>query len=205
MGVRIIGVCGRKRHGKDTVGGFLRDEANFTQLAFADPIKRIAMDLYGFSYAQCFGTTADKETVDPRYGFSPRHAMQQIGTEMFRRLYEPTWVDYAKTTIDRALAGQNPLIHSHQAKAFLPTSLVARDPSRWVLTDVRYPNEAEAIRRWGGTVWKVVRPSILEGLDDTHTSETSVDLIEPDHLIVNDGTLEDLRAKVLEVLALPEL
>jgi hypothetical protein len=205
MGLIIIGVCGRKRHGKDTVGGFLRDEANFTPIAFADPIKRIAMDLYSFSYDQCYGTREDKETVDPRYGFSPRHAMQQIGTEMFRNLYEPTWVEYAKTTINRARAGQNPPIHSPQAKAFLPTSLVARDTSRWVITDVRFPDEARAIREMGGQVWKVVRPSLLEGLNDTHASETSVDWIEPDLLITTDSTLEDLRSKVIGALALPEL
>ncbi len=54
--------------------------------------------------------------------------------------------------------------------------------------------EAAAVKRAGGLVVKVTRPGMDSG--DTHASETSVDLVEEDYLVVNDGSLEELTAKV---------
>jgi len=35
----VIGLCGRKRVGKDTVAEYLKKQFGFTQYAFADPLK----------------------------------------------------------------------------------------------------------------------------------------------------------------------
>ena len=66
---------------------------------------------------------------------------------------------------------------------------------RWAITDVRFPNEAALIRAAGGVVWKVVRPNLALPVDE-HPSETSVDLVEADAVLVNDGTLDALTARV---------
>ena len=208
--MKILGICGRKRHGKDTVGHFLQSQGRYTPIAFADPIKRIAMDIYGLSYDQCYGSDEFKEAVDSRWGVTPRHIMQQIGTEVARAIHPETWVRYCLSTIDKASGGEQPLIHWAPARGFVAarTDLLIpeidiRGPytvlTRWVITDVRFPNEAEHIRAAGGKIIKVVRPSLEGKQGDTHSSETSIDEIEPDHLILNDGTLADLRAKVLGV------
>lgn len=197
----IVGVCGRKRHGKDTVGGIAHKLGGYTPIAFADPLKRIAMDIYGLSYDQCYGTEKDKETVDPRWGLSPRFILQRIGTEMGREIHTETWVRYCMRTIQEASEGGNLLIHSARHRAFMPAQGGNFNLQKWVITDCRFPNEADAIRRAGGDVIKVVRPSLQQGVD-LHASETSIDEIEPDHMILNNGTRHDLGLKVREILGI---
>lgn len=68
---------------------------------------------------------------------------------------------------------------------------------RWAISDVRYLNEAEAIRRMGGEVWRVSRPGTAP---DGHASETGVDEITPDRTIYNYSTLEDLAVSVRHAL-----
>jgi len=203
--VILLGVCGRKRHGKDTVGRSLRRQFDMTPIAFADPLKRIAMDIYGLSYDQCYGDDL-KEVIDPRWGVTPRHIMQQIGTEMGRTIHPETWVRYCLRTIEEAAAGKQPLIHIAKMRKFELAKEDFVNVQRWVVTDVRFPNEAEAIRSKGGKVIKVVRSEFLKRATDMHASETSIDEINPDFLVLNDSTIEDLNQKVLDIgrtLALP--
>jgi hypothetical protein len=60
------------------------------------------------------------------------------------------------------------------------------------ITDVRFPNEAKAIREAGGEVWAVLRPS--RGIDIAHESEQYVEQLiqDADQLIFNTGSLFDL-------------
>lgn len=51
----IVILCGKARSGKDTAAGFIAEFANTTQIALADPIKRIAQKLFKFSDAQLWG------------------------------------------------------------------------------------------------------------------------------------------------------
>jgi hypothetical protein len=194
--VKVIGICGKKRHGKDTVGGFLSAEFDYTPIAFADPIKRIAMDLYDFSYEQVYGS--EKEIPDERWdGLTPRHAMQQIGTEVARLIHPLTWVRKCLANIREYQTGEShPILHSPAHRDFRPAhGSWIPDRNLWVICDVRFPNEAEAIRAEGGKVIKVVRPSLEGKQGDAHASETNIDKIDPDILVVNDGTLEDLALK----------
>tara|TARA_R110000824_G_scaffold40789_5_gene121931 strand:- start:642 stop:1238 length:597 start_codon:yes stop_codon:yes gene_type:complete len=192
--MNIIGICGRKRHGKDTVGEFLQ-EVGWKPIAFADPIKRICMDLYKFSYDQVYGHL--KEEPDPRWdGLTPRHAMQQLGTEVCRSVYADTWVRYCLDLIERASVGEEVVLHDARRRGFFPYKGASQ---LWCVTDVRFPNEADTIRARGGQVIKVVRPSLEGTQGDGHVSETNIDRIDPDFLVLNDGTLEDLWEKVREL------
>jgi hypothetical protein len=67
-----------------------------------------------------------------------------------------------------------------------------------VLTDVRYENEAEAVRSHGGQIWRVTRPGTAA---DGHSSETTVDAIRPNFYLRNDGSFEALYAQVDELLS----
>jgi hypothetical protein len=190
--IQIIGVCGRKRHGKDSVGNILRKEYGFSATAFADAVKRVAMDVYGLSWDQCYGDGPEKEAVEPRWGLSPRVIMQRIGTEVGRSIHTDTWVKHTLDNIQAAATGQLFTWRDDFTQGFVRVGLVR---TQWVITDVRFPNEAEAIRAAGGQVWKVVRPSLGVPTDE-HPSETSVDLVRENVTIVNDGSLEDLSRKV---------
>ena len=64
-----------------------------------------------------------------------------------------------------------------------------------VVTDVRFPNEADWLRGLGGTVVEVFRPDELSpdllGSNAKHDSET-MGWIHPDAVLRNDGTVEEL-------------
>lgn len=187
----IIGISGKKRHGKDEIASALASRG-VNRLAFADELKRFAMAIWDLSFEQLYGADEHKESVDERWGLTPRFIMQQFGTEVGRNIHDQTWVRRAFDIIDRAWLGANVVLPDLQAREF--RSVVVEDPSVWAVPDVRFKGEAEAIKARGGVVIKVVRPSLVS--KDTHASETGVDEVVEDHLIVNDGTLDDLRAKV---------
>jgi hypothetical protein len=197
----LIGVCGKKRAGKDTVGLFLKIHHKFRMIALADPIREIAIELFGLNKAQLDGDL--KEKVDVRWGLTPRGIMQKLGTEVGREgrfaIFEPM----VSATQLRAVFAK------HKLKAGSTCwidSLFARiaeqkfflDVHDFVVTDVRFPNEAEAIKKNGGKLVFITRPALPVSMD-VHASEAEIDNIDPDlvdfHLI-NDGTLKQLHARV---------
>lgn len=66
------------------------------------------------------------------------------------------------------------------------------------ITDLRYPNEAERIKLLGGVIWEVERPGLAS---DGHDSEQPLPRALVDYTIVNDDTLDTLRARVAMGLA----
>ncbi len=108
-----------------------------------------------------------------RVGLTVGRCLQLIGTECFR-----VWVD----------------------QDIWVRALIAGLPARAVIADVRFPNEAAAIKARGGVVVRIVRPTAGgaashrdDGRAVAHASETSLDSIKPDYEIINDRTLDSLR------------
>jgi hypothetical protein len=64
------------------------------------------------------------------------------------------------------------------------------DCDNWIITDTRFPNEAQAIKDAGGIIIRVTRPGI--GPVNDHPSETGLNQWKFDYEIQNDGTLENL-------------
>ena len=78
----IIGLCGNKGHGKDTIADILVSKYNFKKLAFADVLKNSLKELFGWddkSFSHDF-----KEHKDKYWDVSPREMCQQLGTEFLR-------------------------------------------------------------------------------------------------------------------------
>lgn len=108
-----------------------------------------------------------------------RELLQKVGTECMRDcLHENVWVN--------ALFADYECTHSdHSPHGF--------DYSQWLITDTRFPNEAQAIKSKGGIIVKVTRPGEQQG---THPSETALDDWDFDVVIENNGSIEDLIEKV---------
>jgi hypothetical protein len=87
--MRVVGLGYKAQVGKDTAADYLegRHPGAAKKVAFADKLKKITMDLFGLSHEQCYGSKEVKETIDPRYGKSPRQIMQEVGDKM-RQIYE---------------------------------------------------------------------------------------------------------------------
>lgn len=171
----ILGITGYKRHGKDSVCESIRAlEPRARRIALADPLKAIAREVYGLSTEQTDGDL--KESIDGRWGLSARQILQRLGTEVARSIHPDTWVRY--------LLAQ-----------------VAKHPQDvlWVVPDVRFQNEALALRAAGAHIWRVHRPSLTPS-GDLHASEAEIELIHPDVQLLNSSSLDDLRARVQAAL-----
>ena len=171
----IIGLTGKKRSGKDTAAQALVARG-YTQLSFAAPLKAMIRAL--LAWADYTPTHIDrmvdgdlKEHVALE-GKTARYLMQSLGTEWGREHVSPgIWVNLC---IDKALRCQNA-----------------------VISDVRFPNEAEAIRKAGGKIVKIFR----RGTDasDSHPSE-AIDLIQPDMAIYNNWSVKDLHEAIVRYI-----
>jgi hypothetical protein len=140
----VIGLCGYMRAGKDTVGGILV-ENGYKRVALADAVKEMALAINPFfapdpqkpnrlaDYVNEVGWELAKENAEVR------RLLQNIGTEGVRNVIgDDTWLKVAERKI---LQG-----YSYPV-------------GRWVITDIRFPNEAVWVReKLGGEVWKIVRP-----------------------------------------------
>lgn len=193
----LIGISGRKRHGKDQVATYLEGYGGVKRLAFADELKRLAMGLWDLTFEQVYGDDSLKEAIDERWGLSPRTILQQFGTQVGRNIHDQTWVRKAITTIERAQRGDTVVLPNMVTRRFEEVTFAEGWADRWAIPDVRFPGEADAIKARGGVVIKVVRPGMPTG--DTHASETEVDNVQEDHLVVNDGTLVELELKVRDI------
>jgi hypothetical protein len=115
-----------------------------------------------------------------------RDLLQKIGTEAMRNgLHPDTWVN-------ALFADYKPVVKEWDE---LGNDTLVQYPN-WIITDMRFPNEMQAVKANGGITIRVVRPSDKEIPLDLHPSETALDDAEFDYEIINDGTIEDLKEKV---------
>lgn len=171
----IIGLSGVARSGKDTVADHLVENYGFKKVSFADPIREalyrlnpeIDVDGYDMRLKAAIDLMGWEQLKELSTGL--RGLMQRMGTEVGREMFgENIWVDTA-------------------LKGIAPEDKV-------VITDVRFPNEADAIQATGGKLWRVERPGV--GPANDHPSESALDTYEFPTKLANEGTLEDLWKKV---------
>jgi hypothetical protein len=175
----IVGLGHKARTGKDTVAAYLNQEHAFVRVAFADALKTACQTIFGLTQEQVNG--ADKEAIDPFWNATPRDILQRVGTECLRRGYrDDVWV--------KAL--------ERRVKSFVSQGVSI------VVTDVRFPNEANAVKQWGGTLVRVDRKTAPTIGGASHASEVSLaNYTGWDGVLKNDGTLEELRDKVRQLVA----
>jgi hypothetical protein len=164
---KFIGIAGRKRSGKDTAAIMLPRE--YRKLSFAKPIKAMLRTLLSTRGAdhELIERMMEgdlKEITSPLFGgHTPRHAMQTLGTEWGRQcIHGSLWVD---TALTEALA----------------------TGECYVIPDVRFHNECNAIKAIGGVVIRVERPGRPIGVLEDHASEQEIDELDVDHVLVNDA------------------
>lgn len=203
--MNIIGVIGLARSGKDTTADWLVRERGFCKVALADPIKRYCMDAFGFTEYQLWG--GGRDVPDLRWErpggecLTPRHALQQLGTEWGRSMHPSVWVRKAISTAERILVCGDGY---SQERGLNPLGWVDDEPVGVVIPDVRFLNEAAAIRAAGGRLVRVTRPGYkgLDGAAADHMSEreaSSMLLLSDDRELTNAGSLEAFYAKLQEV------
>jgi len=122
---------------------------------------------------------------------SVREFLQKLGTEAMREgLHTNVWVN-------ALFADYTP---THYLIGALDTKLTDGEPvyPNWIITDMRFENELEAVVKHKGIAIRVVRPE--RTLTGTHPSEIALDGFIMHYEIINDGTIKDLVEKVREIL-----
>ena len=168
--MKIIGLAGRKRSGKDTVFDMLseRPGCDVRRLAFADVVKQevaVACGV-GLSFIE-----AHKDTFRP--------ILQWWGTEFKRELVRRDyWLEKVSCKLDELQRSEG------------------SDNLTVVITDCRFPDEVELVRARKGFMALVKRHADGERNPDGHESETDLDESCFDAVIPNRGNLEELRKNV---------
>ncbi len=205
----IIGINGKIGSGKDTVGKIIQwltkpeldgqyigfqtyDDYTLQKLSpfkikkFAGKLKQIGSILSGIDAGMFEDQDFKKLDMAPEWGMTYREFLQKLGTEAMRDgLHTNVWV--------------NALFADYQPIGWEP-----EDVSNWIITDMRFPNEMEAVVEKNGITIRVVRDYALRGGPEDpknlHPSETALDKHTMHYEIINDGTIEDLIEKVREIL-----
>lgn len=193
----ILGISGVAGSGKSTVAKML-SKHNVIEVAFADPIKRAAMEWWGFSYSQLWGPSEMRNEIDPRYNISPRQVLQEIGTGIGRKIYKDTWVDIGFNTAKTLL--QKPMSLDYIDYKGIVDKKRDNPISGIIFSDARYTNEILAIKKKGGKLIRIKRPGCgLKGNIAKHCSELD-HLSWPDesfdYVIINNYDLAYLHSQL---------
>lgn len=198
----IIAFVGLIGSGKDTAAAALIEKHGFVRCSFASSLKDACANIFHWDRTMLEGQTPEsrewREQVDEWWAerlsiphFTPRWALQHIGTNILRdTFHKDIWV----LSLQRSLLDTNQNV---------------------VISDARFQNEIIALRNIGATIVEVRRrgkpewwPIAIEAsLGNTtaisrieeigiHKSEWDWACIEPDAVIDNSGTIEDLYKQV---------
>lgn len=172
---KLIGITGKARSGKDTVARYLWERYGYTRIAFADPLKSAAQQMFGLSHEAAWNDDL-KETVIPYWGMSPRQMFQLLGTECVKPHFgNDIWI-----------------------KRFcLSANALPEDDI--VVPDVRFEPEARFIRESGGVIIHLFREDTMSV--NPHVSEAGIHAKEQDFALYNNRSLPALYTALDDLVA----
>jgi hypothetical protein len=212
----IVGVCGFIGSGKDTIADYLTNFYGFRRESFANSLKDAVAQVFGWDRTMLEGRTKQArewreqrdEWWSQRLGMdiTPRWILQFWGTEVCRKAFHnDIWI----ASLENKLRNSKDDI---------------------VISDCRFPNEIKSIKDAGGIVIRVVRGPEPEWYDAAistnrgpngnttwalsraklerlkiHASETAWVGTEFDHVLDNNGTIDDLFIQVKDILPSADL
>lgn len=177
--LKIIGLGHYKRTGKDSLaratvvaGGLMSPPCLIKHVSFAKALKEVCHQLYSWDGLQgpLFYETKTgeklKEVVLPTIGKSPRQIWIDFGQAVRDCVYSATWRDCVTQRRYQNVHGI-------------------------IISDVRFPNEAEAIKSAGGLLVKVIRPKFKPGSD--YADQALVGYDGWDHVVGKSGKMTELK------------
>jgi dephospho-CoA kinase len=177
-----VAICGKLRAGKDELAQHLFISHGFDRVAFGDALKRNAHALFPWVSESS----------------KPRALYQKFGQLMRQEFDTDVWIKHAERSVKGAIDFR---------------ISIGAEKIGVVLTDVRQQNEVDWCRENGFTLIRVTAPdedriarAIAAGdsfneADLSHPTELEIDNFECDFDVVNDGTVDELKAQVDSILA----
>lgn len=163
----VVGISGKSQNGKDTIADYLVRYYGFKKVAFADPLKDALAAMLGINRA-LLDSQEGKASVDPITGQTYRVLLQALGTMMrqeFGKHVEMITGVYPQMARDEMFWVQ---LFADKYKDI--------GDERLVTTDIRYPNEADAVRKIGGFIIRHDRRDWVPDPEiNAHSSEYALD------------------------------
>tara|TARA_R110002049_G_scaffold231127_2_gene403433 strand:+ start:25927 stop:26625 length:699 start_codon:yes stop_codon:yes gene_type:complete len=225
----LIGISGKIGSGKDEVFRIIQKLTNnsFENRKFADQLKdtvcmwigctREQLEDRGFKEKELgdewnkyriitkglpnyYVNTLEKAENNVRHSnqrfvevkMTPRLMLQLLGTEAGREIIHPNiWVN-------ALFSNYKPVKVTEKRTDTL--NLKSYKKPKWIITDCRFSNEAQAIQDRNGIVIRLNRG---DGNTGSHASETGLDNFDDfDYIVDNNGTINDLESKIERILKL---
>ena len=177
--IKLIALTGAAKSGKSTIAKYLSKGTDsrygthvpFARARFSGTLKKMLMQIPDVTEDMIEGSLKE-EPQEIFGGRTPREVMQTLGTEWGRdSVYSKIWLDAWERSVSNL--------------------------TYVVVEDLRYLNEAELIKNRGGKIWRIKRPDYQ---CIGHISETEMEGIEPDLVIRNSGSVEELHAMIDRIL-----
>lgn len=175
--MKLVGFAGLARSGKDTVADIWEANRKCHRYALADPVRKTAAAMFRLPIEIFSGSNPDREKVIPYWGLSPRRMLQLVGTECGRENITPAlWTKHASLQLDDVYSKND------------------EKPEYFLVTDIRFEDEATWIRHKNGIVIHIIRD--VQDSAAKHASEMGVAVKSRDQVIYNIGDLDNLKKEV---------
>ena len=227
----IIGINGKIGAGKDTIGSIIQylTDKNVKGMSFEDwyasnvysvyqatgkweikkyagKLKQIASLLTGIPVEKFEDQEFKQKHMGLQWKMTYREFLQKLGTEAIRDgLHPNAWVNALFADYKKEGGSEGEERVASDGGYYSTPSYKGQYPN-WIVTDMRFPNELEAVEEREGITIRVTRPvKKNKNTPRLHPSETALDNAKFDYEIINDGTMEELVKKVKEILVKEKL
>ena len=187
--IPLIGISGIKKSGKDTSANFLIERYGLVKKSFAEPLKKACKELFYLSDTQLYGSQEEKEAPDEIwFGCSARKILQFVGTDLLR------------DQLNKIMPELGEDIFVYNFKLWYENELKNKNTPHIIISDVRFQNEVDYIKKLGGIIIRINRPEVES--NDMHPSEIQIkNLIGVDYDVDNSNTLNMLYQEINHIYA----
>jgi hypothetical protein len=176
----IIGLTGYAQSGKDTVAKILVDNYGYTRVAFADKIRELI-------YEMDPGVQIDVPGSDHKITVGLQNLVEEAGWDWAKQFPSVRSMLQNLGVGARMVFGEDFWIQQALRQVHFE--------GNYVITDVRFPNESKAIRKYDNSqIWRIKRNGV--NAVNQHISETAMDGEKVDQIFMNTGSIEDLNALI---------
>jgi hypothetical protein len=197
-----IGLSGFAGTGKTTAAKYIEAEYGFERRHIAEPIRAmlaVLLKANGMHDAEItdFLEGSRKEQVIPCLGVTSRYAQITLGTEWGRDLIKSSlWSDTWSSTVEN-----DDYIMNDSVRFLNEEEVIQEDLGGFTIMIVR--PDTHPAKFQGGKIMSRVNRWLYDRfgyMGGVHGSER-IDLLSPDYVIVNDGSVEDLFDRIDEVMS----
>jgi hypothetical protein len=206
----LLGLAGHAGVGKDTVADLLVAHARFRKLAFADALRGEIATAFSLSLDDLSTPhLKNVERVGLRMRLAPRDFLAAVVLSLsaaapdHRTPLSDAWLDQPRSP-RQIMQWWGTEYRRAQSPRYWTQQLInglayyrREGETRFVVTDVRFDNEADSLRMAGGAIWQVIRPGYSGQAENAHVSATDGARFEPVAVINNAHDVRHLQGLVL--------